>query len=427
MTATLPSAMPPRATGTIESHDHRDGRTVSFYLRVRADGQRHRLTLGTNHKGWNEERARVELERVLSRIERGTWTPPARSLPAPQPTSETFHRAVSRWWQRREVELSARTRTDYRWRIDHLLRLIARDDVASLDPGRVDEVRAQLVGRGLGPRSVNMVLGLLAQVLDDAVEARMLDANPARGRRRRMPLPKQRRTFLEPDMVVDLLAEAGAWEQSLPPHQRYGRRPLLACLCLGGFRIAELLAARRAALDLHGGRLRVGDAKTEAGLRDVELTEFLLSEIRGHVAHVQPRTGESSTPPYIFPSRNGRALNASNVRNRLLAESVKRANAKREAEGKMLLPAKVTPHTLRRTFASLCFFAGRDPRWVMAQLGHADARLTLAVYAQTMQRQRIDEALVHKLMRFPHEEEKDGQPPDTAGSRGHSGRVHGAP
>src|SRR3954453_5580767 len=32
----------------------------------------------------------------------------------------------------------------------------------------------------------------------------LLDANPARGRRRRMKVPKASRTFLEPDMVVDV-------------------------------------------------------------------------------------------------------------------------------------------------------------------------------------------------------------------------------
>jgi integrase len=48
----------------------------------------------------------------------------------------------------------------------------------------------------------------------------------------------------------------------------------------------------------------------------------------------------------------------------------------------MLFPEKVTPHTLRRTFASLALAAGRDPRWVMTQLGHTDARLRLNVYAR---------------------------------------------
>jgi integrase len=85
--------------------------------------------------------------------------------------------------------------------------------------------------------------------------------------------------------------------------------------------------------------------------------------------------------------------------------SVERVNEKRAAEGRMLLPARVTPHTLRRTFASLCFSAGRDLRWVMGQLGHEDPRMTLAVYAQCMKRSQIDEAVVWQLMRFTNEPE----------------------
>ena len=50
-----------------------------------------------------------------------------------------------------------------------------------------------------------MMLDLLAQILDDAVEHRLLTANPARGKRRRVKVPKPARTFLEPDTVVDLL------------------------------------------------------------------------------------------------------------------------------------------------------------------------------------------------------------------------------
>jgi hypothetical protein len=71
----------------------------------------------------------------------------------------------------------------------------------------------------------------------------------------------------------------------------------------------------------------------------------------------------------------------------------------------MLLPAKVTPHTLRRTWAMLALTGGRDARWVMAQMGLEDARLTLQVYAQVIQRQRIDFDLVWELMRFADEQE----------------------
>lgn len=41
----------------------------------------------------------------------------------------------------------------------------------------------------------------------------------------------------------------------------------------------------------------------------------------------------------------------------------------------------------------------------MAQMGHEDARLTLQVYAQVIQRHRVDFDLVWELMRFPDEQE----------------------
>jgi integrase len=41
---------------------------------------------------------------------------------------------------------------------------------------------------------------------------------------------------------------------------------------------------------------------------------------------------------------------------------------------------------LRRTFASLLFAIGESPPYVMAQLGHTSANLTLTVYARQMDR-----------------------------------------
>jgi hypothetical protein len=46
-----------------------------------------------------------------------------------------------------------------------------------------------------------------------------------------------------------------------------------------------------------------------------------------------------------------------------------------------------TPHTLRRTDISIALLANRfDVLWVMGQVGHADSKMTLDVYAQLQQR-----------------------------------------
>jgi integrase len=396
--------MPRPRSGAIESHEWSDGRTVTWRLRVRDRGRRYRVDLGTNHEGWNAERARVELERIMGKIERGTWRAP-QDVAGPDP-SETVHRTASRWWQRKELELKPNARADYRWRLDYILAALAPEPTADIDAKRVDEFRQWLVGRGLSPRSVNMVLGLLAQVLDDAVEYGLLVANPARGRRRRMRERRPPRAFLEPDMVVDLLDVAGEWEASLPTHQRVGRRALLALLCLAGPRVGELIAADRGDFDLAAGRWRIPEAKTDSGRRDVELTMCLRDELVEHVASMDGLGRAIGARAPLFPTRSGRRQDRGGIGMRLLAGAVERANAKRAEAGKQLLPDRTTPHTLRRTFASLALATGRNPRWVMAQLGHADARLTLSIYAQVMQRQVTDQTVIWRLMRFAGEPEK---------------------
>jgi integrase len=172
--------------------------------------------------------------------------------------------------------------------------------------------------------------------------------------------------------------------------------------------------------------------KTEAGVdRTLELSAFLLDELRAHLAAVPARLRDAHGAALpIFPTWTGGRLNPSNVRNRLLNGTpargktkpingvVQRVNEKRAAEGRMLLPTRVTPHTLRRTFASLCFFAGRDLRSVMGQIGQDDPRMTLGVYAQCMKRSQIDQAVVWRLMRFPDESEEPGRQPSFGPTNG---------
>jgi hypothetical protein len=51
-----------------------------------------------------------------------------------------------------------------------------------------------------------------------------------------------------------------------------------------------------------------------------------------------------------------------------------------------LIPPKLTPHSLRRTFASILVATGEDPRYVMGQMGHTTAGFTLSIYAREMDR-----------------------------------------
>lgn len=64
----------------------------------------------------------------------------------------------------------------------------------------------------LSLRSIQMMVGLLAQILDDAVADKLRGDNPARSKRLRVRVPKPDRTFLEIDQLVALLDAAGELE-----------------------------------------------------------------------------------------------------------------------------------------------------------------------------------------------------------------------
>ena len=98
-----------------------------------------------------------------------------------------------------------------------------------------------------------------------------------------------------------------------------------------------------------------------------------------------------------FPTRNGTRQNADNVRSRVLNPVRERANELLAADGRPPI-GHMTPHTLRRTFASVVAVCDVSPRRAMYLMGHTDPTLTLAVYQQVLDMgrgsvQRLEEML----------------------------------
>jgi integrase len=85
----------------------------------------------------------------------------------------------------------------------------------------------------------------------------------------------------------------------------------------------------------------------------------------------------------IFATRNGTPQHPDNVRARILAPIHTRANELLAERGQLPI-AHMTPHTLRRTFASILAACNVPPRRAMYLMGHTDAKLTLGVYQQVL-------------------------------------------
>lgn len=308
----------------------------------------------------------------------------------------------------------------------------------------------------LGPASIRKVLRALAAILEDAVEDELIETNPARGKRMRVRVPKPERTFLEMDELALLLDAAGAQdlprqdgapEQPLGPrsqqvahllskgyrpgqiakrlcvapgtvsfHMRRlgvsvgrgycGRRVMVEILGRSGVRVSELCDLRIGEVRLHGsegGRFRIVDAKTETGVREVQMTPDLAAVVSEHITRLR-RVGAPTGPnAFLVPNVRGGRTNRGRVA-RVLARASARASEQQLARGLPPLP-RTSPHTLRRTYISIALVANSfDVKWVMAQVGHSDSRMTMDVYAQLEQRAKRDHGeSFDRLVRQAHE------------------------
>jgi integrase len=315
----------------------------------------------------------------------------------------------------------------------------------ALDAGAVIRDRRGRRKRPLGPASLKKLIETLAAILDEAVEDGHIERNPARGPRMRVRAPKPTRTFLEMDELVALLDAAGEQDGPTPgppasrpaeqsrgtrarvaellaqgerpsaiarelglakatvsyharglelqtPGDYVGRRPLVATLGYSGVRVSELCDMRIRHLRLHepgGARFHIPDAKTEARVREVQMSPDLAEHLVGHLDRLR-RAGRRTEPDdFVFPNARGGRLSRQRAA-AIVGEAAARATTNLVARELPPLP-KTTPHSLRRTYISIALLAtGFDVLFVMSQVGHADSKMTTDVYAQLQQRVKRD-------------------------------------
>jgi integrase len=247
----------------------------------------------------------------------------------------------------------------------------------------VDRYRhGKVAERSLSVTSINKTLTRLAQILEVAVEYELIARNPAKGRRRRLKATRPRRVHLDSAEQIQALLDAAGELDADSTSKTHGRRPLVATLVFAGLRIGEACSLRWRDVDLAAERLTVGRAKTDAGVREVDVLPALRDELLAHKA----ATGHPGREDLVFPTAAGTARDKDNAQTHVIRPVVKRADELLAERGLHPLADGVTAHKLRHTFASILAALNEPMPYVMAQLGHADPKFMLAVYAHAMRR-----------------------------------------
>ena len=303
----------------------------------------------------------------------------------PRNADRPFREVVDAW-KETWVDLEPKTKAGYESIIEkRLLPEFGSRKVSGITTTLVQKYVNRLSAEGLSPATVRNVYACMRTALNAAVAHRQILVNPCLG----VKLPRMRREemlFLEAD-------EVRALADAITPYYRV----LILTAAYTGLRAGELLALRRADVDLlrgvlHvrqalkdvNGRLYFGPTKTHAQ-RTVSLPRFLRDELEAHLS--RPLPGGNGPDALVFPGPQGGPLRHGNFYRRHFRTAVSAA-----------LPAAkhgLRFHDLRHTCASLSIAAGAHPKLISARLGHSSIQITLDRYGHLLP--GVEEALADAL------------------------------
>ena len=276
-------------------------------------------------------------------------------------------------WLRTYAKSHTRVSTyaGYEWLIRcHLIPGFGAKLLPTLTPKDVQEyVAAKRDAHAVSFRTINHSLTVLNEMLEHAVEWGHLAANPA-ARVRKLRIPKHpEKIWTIAEIRRFLLAASDEW------------RPLFVVAVFTGLRLGELQALRWQGAsapnfttnklevsESHSQRGRtIGPTKSDRSVRAVDMVPSVRTVLRA----LQAQHPEG----FVFPAADGSVLSSWTLHDHGWAPTHARAEVS-------YIPFK----NLRHTFASLLITAGKHPKYIQDQLGHASAGFTLDTYGHLMER-----------------------------------------
>lgn len=334
------------------------------------EGKQRRYTSKTFKGTWTE--ARNELTRLLRDSDTGSLI---------QPSKETVGAFLKRWL-RTKLDVAPRTVYDYGQRLKlYVLPEIGMTKLSDLTPVAVSLLYGKLSReRGISPRTVRYVHGILHHALEQAVDWGLLEKNPTH----RATLPKQARrapTILGAGEIASLLSKAindplcALWYVLLTTGLRPGEALALKWPDLVG----SALFVRRTLVNNGKGTFSIAEAqaKTKESIRSVTIPASTLEALERHRQRQEVQmivTGARyQNQGFIFASELGTPIDPYKVSKRW------KSLLKREG-----LPTNIRLYDTRHSHATALLTKGVNLAWVSQRLGHSDVKMTMSVYAHVM-------------------------------------------
>ena len=349
-----------------------------YYARIEvgrdSNGRRRQKSLGGYR---TKKEAQAAVTKALGEVQKGEFVEPSRLTFGQFLTDEWLLGIKSGLRESSWASYESNVRTHIVPRVGgHLLR--------NLQPSHLNALYADLLrdgrkdGRGLSPRTVQLVHVTIHRALKDAVRwgrvARNVSdqANP----------PRQSR----PEMKVWTAAELRFFLGSVSHDRLY---PCFLLTATTGMRRGELLGLRWQDVDLDDSRVQVRQTyisinnrptfstpKTAKSRRSIALDPATLSALRDHKKR-QLEERLSYGPGYVdtglvFVREDGTAIHPQSFSDAF------------ERHVKVVDVPPIHLHELRHTYATVALSAGVHPKVVSDRLGHSSIAVTLDIYSHVI-------------------------------------------
>lgn len=265
----------------------------------------------------------------------------------------------------------------------------------------IRKLYSELAERGLAANTIKLYHNLINPALEMAVDSDIIRKNPAKDCKKGIGGTKREReslTISEQERLLDFIKNSSKYSVYYP---------MITFALFTGLRVGELTGLRWADVDMKenvvhirhqliyknlgdGCKFHIQDLKTEAGRRDIPLTEnarkSLIKQKELHLLLGKTMRSQEvgGICDFVFTNTLGRpyAVNAVNsaldniikVYNKWEGEQATKEN--REPE---LLP-HVSAHILRHTACTRLAESGLEPKVLQYIMGHANVSVTLDVY-----------------------------------------------
>jgi integrase/recombinase XerD len=241
--------------------------------------------------------------------------------------------------------------------------------VGDIDAGQILAYLIHLRTCGLRARSRARHLISLRGFFKFLTNEKFIDSNPTL----QVDLPKTGMHLPDVLTVSDVTALVDAPNRKKPEGLRDAA--MLELLYGAGLRVSELIGLEMSAINLEAGFVRVfGKGSKE---RVVPVGRIALGVIQEYLDHARSLLLKNRSSTFLFVTRRGGPMTRQSFWN-LIGRYGRLAN----------LNKKITPHSLRHSFATHLLEGGADLRAVQMMLGHADIATT-QIYTHVAHRQLV--------------------------------------